>query len=131
MKPAVSASKITPPYFPHVLDRPRLIDRLMQNRDKKLLLILGQAAQGKSTLAVSYVKAAQVPSAWVNLGPEDSDPVNFFYLLVNSIQRVLKDIDLSPVLLYPSMIESPREEIPLYREWASVLLEMVSTPFHI
>jgi ATP/maltotriose-dependent transcriptional regulator MalT/DNA-binding SARP family transcriptional activator len=103
----------------------------MQNRDKKLLLILGQAAQGKSTLAVSYVKAAQVPSAWVNLGPEDSDPVNFFYLLVNSIQRVLKDIDLSPVLLYPSMIESPREEIPLYREWASVLLEMVSTPLQI
>lgn len=131
MKPAVSASKITPPYFPHVLDRPRLIDRLMQNRDKKLTLILGQAAQGKSTLAVSYVKAAQVPSAWINLGPEDSDPVNFFYSLVNSIQRVLKDIDLSPVLLYPSMIEAPRDEIPLYREWASVLLEMISAPLQI
>ncbi len=63
MKPAVSISKITPPSVPHILDRPRLIERLIQNRDKKLILILGQAAQGKSTLAVSYVKASQIPSA--------------------------------------------------------------------
>jgi LuxR family maltose regulon positive regulatory protein len=131
MKPAVSISKITPPSVPHILARPRLIERLIQNQDKRLILLLGQAAQGKSTLALSYVKASKVPSAWINLGPEDSDPVNFFYLLVHSVQRVVKDIDLSPILLYPSMSEGPRDEIPLYREWASVLLEMTTMPLQI
>lgn len=131
MKPAVGISKITPPSVPHILDRPRLIERLIQNQDKKLILILGQAAQGKSTLAFSYVKISQIPSAWVNLGPEDSDPVNFFYLLVHSLQRVVKDIDLSPILLYPSMIEAPRDEMPLYREWISALLELISMPLQV
>lgn len=131
MKPAVSISKITPPSVPHILDRPRLIERLIQDQNKKLILILGQAAQGKSTLAVSYVKASQTPSAWINLGPEDSDPVNFFYALVHSIQRAVKDTDFSPMLLYPSMTEGPRDEIPLYREWASVLLALISMPLQV
>jgi len=39
-----------PPRFPHILKRPRLLERLEQQRDKKLILILGQGAQGKSTL---------------------------------------------------------------------------------
>jgi ATP/maltotriose-dependent transcriptional regulator MalT len=131
MKRAVSISKITPPSIPRTLDRPRLIERLAQNQDKKLILILGQAAQGKSTLAVSYVKAAEVPSAWINLGPEDSDPVNFFYLLVHSLQRAAKNINLSPVLLYPSIIKGPRDEIPLYREWLSGLFALISMPLQV
>ncbi len=44
MKPAVGISKITPPSVLHMLDRPRLIERLIQSQDKKLILILGQAA---------------------------------------------------------------------------------------
>jgi LuxR family maltose regulon positive regulatory protein len=131
MKPAVSISKISPPSFPHILDRPRLIDRLSQNRDKKLILILGQAAQGKSTLAVSYVKASVVPSAWINLGPEDSDPVNLFYLLVHSLQQAVKDVDLSPILLYPSLTEGPREEVLLYRQWVSALFALIALPLQV
>lgn len=131
MKPAISVSKITSPSFPHILERPRLIERLRQSQDKKLILILGQAAQGKSTLAISYVKTSQVPSAWINLGPEDSDPVNFFYLLVHSLQRAVKDVDLSPILLYPSITEGPRDEMPLYREWISGLLELIPVPLQV
>jgi ATP/maltotriose-dependent transcriptional regulator MalT len=102
-----------------------------QNKDKKLLLILGQAAQGKSTLAASYVHNLEIPSAWVNLSEEDSDPVNLFYSMVLSLQHVLNDVDLSPVLSYPSVSMGPRLEIPLYREWINAIFERISVPIQI
>ena len=55
MKTSLNIAKITPPRLPQVLERPRLIERLEQNQDKKLILILGQAAQGKSTLQAPWL----------------------------------------------------------------------------
>ena len=60
MKAPLNIAKITPPRLSQVLDRHRLIQRLEQNQDKRLILILGQAAQGKSTLADSYVRLSQI-----------------------------------------------------------------------
>jgi LuxR family maltose regulon positive regulatory protein len=131
MQPPLHISKIIPPSFPRILRRPRLLDRLDQHHDKKLILLLGQAAQGKSTLAMSYVSAAKIPSAWLNLGSEDSEAVNLFYLLVQSLQRVLPESDLSPLLVYPSLPAGPREEIPLYRNWLLSLLSRVQVPVQV
>src|SRR5512135_3207187 len=121
MKLSPNISKIVPPRAAQILLRPRLVESLTQNEDKKLTLILGQAAQGKSTLALSFVQASPVPSAWLNLDPEDSDPVNFFYLLIHALQRALPDVDLSPLLSYPAIAMGPRDEVPLYREWVQSL----------
>ena len=131
MKFPLSISKITPPRFPHVLHRTRLIDILQQHREKKLILILGPAAQGKSTLAVSWVNAAKTPSAWVNLSPEDADPVNLFYLLVHALDRALPHQDFSSLMVYPAVAMGPQEEIPLYRNWAVSLFGPVSVPVGI
>ncbi|RJR39724.1 MAG: hypothetical protein C4567_11540 [Deltaproteobacteria bacterium] len=128
MYPPLSIPKIIPPDSPHVLLRPRLLDRLEQQHQKKLILILGQAAQGKSTLALSYVTTSKIPSAWLNLGPEDSEAVNLFYLLVQSLQRAFPEIDLAPLLSYPTLPAGPREEMPLYRDWLLTLLSRVQTP---
>ena len=100
MKLSVSISKIAPPYLPNILHRPRLLDLLEKNRDKKLILILGQAAQGKTTLVASYVKTLKIPSAWITLDKEDSNPFNLFHLIVQSLQHSLKDIDFSPLLIF-------------------------------
>ena len=83
---SVSLSKITPPHLSNTLPRPRLLNLLKKNTDKKLILILGQAAQGKSTLAASFLGQAGIPATWVNLGPEESDPVNLFYAITQSLQ---------------------------------------------
>ncbi|MFC1788412.1 hypothetical protein ACFLZE_00675 [Thermodesulfobacteriota bacterium] len=131
MESSLNISKISPPRLPRILDRPRLIQRLEENQDKKLILILGQAAQGKSTLAASYAQKSETPWAWMNLGIEESDPVNFFCLLVQSLQHVLNDVDLSPIQDYPAKAMGPREEIPLYREWAQVLFERITVPIRI
>jgi LuxR family transcriptional regulator, maltose regulon positive regulatory protein len=129
--PFFNTSKIIPPRLTNILNRPRLIKLLEQNQDKKLILILGQAAQGKSTLAASYVNTGTIPSAWINLGPEESDPVNLFYLAAYSLQQVLTGIDFSPILMNPAVTTGPREEIPLYREWTHALFDQISTPVQV
>ena len=130
-KTSLSVSKFTPPRLPRIVYRSRLLKLIEQNKDKKLLLILGQAAQGKSTLAASYVHNLEIPSAWVNLSEEDSDPVNLFYSLVHALQYVLKEVDLSPALSYPSVTTEPRLEVPLYREWTNAMFERITVPVQI
>src|SRR4030043_1639417 len=131
MKLSVSIPKITAPHLPNILYRSRLLDLLEKNRDKKLILILGQAAQGKTTLVASYVKTLKIPSAWMNLDKEDSDPFNLFPLIVQSLPPSLKDIDFSSLLSFPLGTLGPRLEIPLFREWVQSLFELISPPIQI
>jgi ATP/maltotriose-dependent transcriptional regulator MalT/DNA-binding SARP family transcriptional activator len=131
MQPPIHISKIIPPQNPQILPRPRLIKQLDRHQDKKLILILGQAAQGKSTLAVSYVNTSAVPSAWVNLSPNDTEAVDLFYLLAGSLQRVFSEKDFTSALSYPAVTLGPREEAPLYRDWLLSLLDLATFPVQI
>lgn len=131
MKRIPNISKITPPRLPPVLNRPRLLDLLEKNKDKNLILIVGQAAQGKTTLAASYAKASKVPTAWLNLDSEDSDPSIFFPLLIHSLQHVLGHIDLSRVSAYPSRTMVAKLKISLFREWIQSLFELINLPIQI
>ena len=79
MKTSISISKISPPQLPPILYRSRLHDLLKKNQEKKLILIMGQAAQGKTTLVASHVKTAKIHYAWLNLDQSDSDPVNLYH----------------------------------------------------
>jgi LuxR family transcriptional regulator, maltose regulon positive regulatory protein len=96
-----------------------------------LILILGQAAQGKSTLAASYIAVTDVPSAWVNLEKEDGDPVNLFYSLVFAFQHILKQVDFSRLLSYPTVNVGLREETPLYRGWVTALVQVIPGPVQL
>jgi LuxR family maltose regulon positive regulatory protein len=131
MQPSVHISKIIPPQPPQILLRPRLLKSLQKQQDKKLILILGQAAQGKSTLAASYVSTSPTPSAWINLAPEDTDAVSIYHLLGHALQRVLPDVNFSSALTYPAIALGPREEGNLYRDWLHVLLAGITTPVQI
>ncbi len=131
MQPLIHIAKILPPQIPRILERPRLLKRLEQHQHKKLTLILGQAAQGKSTLALSWVNSSPTPSAWINLGPDDNDAVTLFYLLGHALQRALPETDFSAARSYPGLALGPREEAPLYRDWLLTLLERVSSPVQV
>jgi LuxR family transcriptional regulator, maltose regulon positive regulatory protein len=117
--------------LPQILDRPRLLNLLEKNKDKRLILILGQAAQGKSTLAASYLKISKIPSAWMNLDKEDSDPVNLFYLMGHSLQHVFKEIDFSRFLSYPPGTSGPMSEMAFSRDWAHSLFELIPDSIQI
>ena len=131
MDVSVNISKVTPPNLPRILYRPRLVNLIKENKDKKLILILGQAAQGKTTLAACYVEASNIPFAWVNLDKQESDPTTLLHLIVQSLRHALKDINFSDLLSYPPPIMGPREEVPLYREWAQAIFKEVPIPIQI
>ena len=128
MAPRVPESRITPPWLPKIVERPRLIERLKANHDKRLILILGQAAQGKSVLAASFARASNKASAWVNVHEDDSDPVSFLLSIASSLQNAFADADFSPLLSFPAMSMRPRSEIPLYREWVNAVSQSVVKP---
>jgi len=55
------------PWQPRFVQRRRLIDRLESESHKRLILILGQAAQGKTTLAAVFTRHSRIPTAWLSL----------------------------------------------------------------
>lgn len=126
MKASVNISKISPPHLPPILYRSRLIDLLEKNKNKKLILILGQAAQGKTTLVTCYVKNSKIPFAWLNLDQSDSDPINLFHLIVQSLQKVLKEIDLSPLLYESNGMICSTSAIQLFRHGADFISKNIS-----
>jgi ATP/maltotriose-dependent transcriptional regulator MalT len=127
----VNISKVTPPSLPPILHRSRLLDLLEKNKDKKLILILGQAAQGKTTLAASYVKTSKSPSAWVTLGEEDSDPYTLFHTILQSLQQVLKDVDFSHIRPHPPGKMQTNPGVHLFRDWTQSLFGLISSPIQI
>ena len=131
MKFSADISKVSPPSLPQILCRTRLLSLLEKNKNKKLILILGQAAQGKTTLAASYLKTSDMPSAWINLDKEDSNPFNLFCLIVRSLQHVFNGIHFAHLPSYPSGIRHMRREIPLFREWSQSLFENITWPVQI
>jgi LuxR family maltose regulon positive regulatory protein len=131
MKLSADISRISPPSLPQILSRTRLLSLLEKNKDKKLILILGQAAQGKTTLVASYVKTSKMPSAWMNLDKEDCNPLTLFQLIAQSLHYALKGVDSAHFPSYPPGRRQMRREIPLFREWSQSLFEDISWPVQI
>jgi ATP/maltotriose-dependent transcriptional regulator MalT/DNA-binding SARP family transcriptional activator len=129
MKPLLFA-KITPPRLLEIVERPRLMESQLHNCNRHVVFILGQAGQGKSTLALSWFHAADGPKGWINLGPEDSDAVTLFKLLVQSVEQALPHVNFSPVLMFPAMTV-PREDDLLYLEYISALLDLIDGPLYL
>lgn len=123
--------KVSPPKLSSVVPRPRLFQRLTQNDDKQLIFILGQAAQGKSTLAASYLEELNIKPAWITLSAEDSDPVNLFHALISALEAAVNSVDFSAIKEYPALSAGPRDESALYRDWLQSIFSLVSDPVHI
>jgi LuxR family maltose regulon positive regulatory protein len=100
-------SKTTLPDPARTITRPRLIRRITEAGSARVILITGQAAQGKSTLAAQIARLPGPDGAWVHLDPTDSDPVNFFHLLVHALKAVQPTLDVSVFLKNPSIALGP------------------------
>ncbi len=83
----MNLSKMLPPKPAFVLERERLTNRLRSWEDRKVVVIHGQAGQGKSTLASSYIRSLGFPTAWYNIDPEDDNPAVFLSCLGQAVQR--------------------------------------------
>lgn len=106
------------PQFHDIILRHRLYNLLDSNRDKPLVVVQGQAAQGKSTLVASYLgrysvqptsqTADLMPAAiesispitpvWLHLSSRESEHTNLFELLINALSQRKKVTTLPSTL---------------------------------
>ncbi len=124
----INITKVTPPRKQKFLHRPRLTTLLENNSDRRVILITGPAAQGKTTLAASYAGGLKSTWVWATLTAEESDPTQFFYTLVQALQYAFPEKDFTRQLNYPAIQMGPRRETPLYREWTQVIFDGLSRP---
>jgi LuxR family transcriptional regulator, maltose regulon positive regulatory protein len=84
-----------PPELPEVVLRERLFRRLTAAPGPHLVAMVGQAAQGKSTLAAHYLAARSLPAAWLRLEPGTADGTRFYYLLTRALAAALPQVLLT------------------------------------
>ncbi|MBV6397009.1 MAG: HTH-type transcriptional regulator MalT [Anaerolineales bacterium] len=70
------------------LPRPRLLDWLDSNSDKRLTLLSAPAGYGKTTLLADFIHASSLPFGWFTLDAQDSDPTVFLTYLIESLRSM-------------------------------------------
>ena len=75
----ILATKLHIPSLNHSLvSRPRLLERLNQGMQRKLILLSAPAGFGKTTLLCEWIHdsaSREMPVAWISLDEGDNDPV--------------------------------------------------------
>ena len=125
-------TKLQPPRSQgHLLERPDLIQRLRQGRERKLTLVCAPAGYGKSTLLAQWaaVDAAHTPFVWMSLDERDSDPTLLFGQLISAIrtvhatagERSLKALTAGPEAITETAIPLLLDELAGARQTVIVL----------
>jgi LuxR family maltose regulon positive regulatory protein len=70
-----------------LLRRQRLLDFLLAQADKRLLLLSAPAGYGKTTLLVDFAEAAAAPVAWFSADEDDRDLRSFAEYLLAAIRQ--------------------------------------------
>jgi LuxR family maltose regulon positive regulatory protein len=93
--PLLTTKLHIPPVRPRdrVVSRPRLIRRLNQGLERKLVLISAPAGFGKTTLASEWVRdigetTPPISTAWLSLDEDDNDLARFLSYLVAALRTV-------------------------------------------
>lgn len=131
MKASPGNCKFTPPRLPRIVERPRLNRRLEKRQGKRVILVSGQAAQGKSTLVAAYLNRCGARTAWLHLDREDSDHVNLYYLLVHALQFAFPRLDLSGYLEHPHMTLGSMKGSLRYSQRLPSLFSALPSPVQI
>ena len=127
MVDARTLSRTTPPGQTRAIPRPRLIQRIAGAGAARVILIIGQAAQGKSTLAAELARQPGPTSAWMHLDSADRDPVNFFRLMVNSLKASRPSMDATVFLKNPAIALGTETGSERVTELADVFLNEIIT----
>jgi LuxR family transcriptional regulator, maltose regulon positive regulatory protein len=119
--PILATKLHRPTRRPQVVVRPRLIDKLNEGSDRKLMLISAPAGFGKTTLASEWIAQIGRPVAWLSLDEADSDPARFLTYLVAALQTIEPTVGAQVIAALQS------SQPPLGELMLSALLNEITT----
>jgi LuxR family transcriptional regulator, maltose regulon positive regulatory protein len=86
--PVLATKLFMPPPRPKLVLRPRLVERLNEGLQGKLILISAPAGFGKTTLISEWISGCGHPVAWVSLDERDDDPSRFLTYFISALQTI-------------------------------------------
>src|SRR6266567_2280480 len=123
--PILATKLYLPPLRPHVVSRPRLIERLNEGLHRKLTLIAAPAGFGKTTLVSAWVAGCDRQVAWLSLDAGENDPRLFLTYLVAALQTIAPTIGEGALGVLQSPQPPPSEAI-----LTALLNEITTLPDH-
>lgn len=124
---SLNIAKLTPPSSSRALERDRLLNKLQEWDEKKLIIIHGQAGQGKSTLVATHVHSHATPAAWYTLDQDDADPAVFIAGLVQALKRIWPDQTFLLPRIPQNGLTAVRETAVLHR-WTTQTFSSLHQP---
>src|SRR5438067_2204257 len=112
--PILSTKLYLPPLRPHVVLRPRLLERLNEGLHRNLTLIAAPAGFGKTTLVSEWVEGIERPrahTAWLSLDEGDNDPARFLTYLVAALRTIAPNIGVGVLGALQSPQPPPTDSI--------------------
>src|SRR6267154_41863 len=86
--PILATKLYIPRLRPHVVSRPRLLERLNEGLHRKLTLISAPAGFGKTTLLSAWVAGSDRQVAWLSLDEGDNYLTRFLIYLVAAVRTI-------------------------------------------
>ena len=102
--PLLLTKLYVPPPRPKIVLRPRLIERLNEGLQCKLILISAPAGFGKTTLVSDWITGCRRTVAWLSLDEGDSDLTRFLMYFIAALQTV--EVNIGKGVL--RILESPQ-----------------------
>lgn len=98
-KRSYASARSIRPRLPKIINREKCLSLLSNAKDKKIIYISGRAGQGKTTLALSWLKKTRTKAVWFALYEGDNDPNGFFQHLAEAFSNTFPTIplDLPPI----------------------------------
>ncbi len=81
-----------PPVLPAIIERRRLLERLRAHRNRRVVVVAAQPAQGKTTLVAAFLAAAGVTAAWCRIDRAAADATGFLRRLACAVEAALQAV---------------------------------------
>src|SRR3954454_19858002 len=85
---------IVPKTAGDLIARPKLVTRLNESMESRMVLVAAPPGSGKTTLLVEWVRQLTCPVAWLSCDATDADPRRFWQSLTMSLRRTWPTVGL-------------------------------------
>jgi LuxR family maltose regulon positive regulatory protein len=106
------ATKVVPPRYQGLIERPRLLALTSQLSEKRLAVVKAPAGFGKTSLAATWLQQLQRGEnalAWLTIDSEDDEPQAFLFYVAHALQRARDKVGAAAIdLIQESFLINPR-----------------------